>query len=316
MPVSFRAHAVSKLTVMFTSRLGSLLADPRHYQIAALAGLLLFGVTRLGFDVRLDVALVGVVVALAVQALGTRLAGLPRFDARSPLISSLSLALLLRTESLALAALAAAIAIGSKFLLRLGGKHLFNPTNLALVALLVTTDRAWVSPGQWGNVAFFGFLIAALGGLVVHRATRADVSLAFLTGYAALLLGRALYLGDPLAIPLHQMKSGALLLFAFFMISDPKTTPDSRAGRIAFAAAVAGLGWWIQFRLWEPNGLLYALAVLSPWVAVIDRLAPGMRYRWPGEEGGHGSPPVRGLGLQSWAGRRPAPTSHFERGSP
>jgi Na+-translocating ferredoxin:NAD+ oxidoreductase RnfD subunit len=296
---------------MASSHMRSLLSDPRHYQIAALAGLLLFGVTRLGFDVRLDVALVGVVVALAVQALGTRLAGLARFDARSPLISSLSLALLLRTESLALAALAAAIAIGSKFLLRLGGKHLFNPTNLALVALLVATDRAWVSPGQWGHVAFFGFLIAALGGLVVHRATRADVSLAFLTSYGALLLGRALYLGDPLAIPLHQMKSGALLLFAFFMISDPKTTPDSRAGRIAFAAAVAALGWWIQFRLWEPNGLLYALAMLSPVVAVIDRLAPGARYRWPGELGNSGGPSVRPMDLQSWAGRRPAPTKGF-----
>lgn len=258
-----------------------LLADPRHFQIAALGGLLTYGVLGLDFDVRWDVALVGVATALAVQALGTRWASLPRFDARSPLISSLSLALLLRTESIGLAALAAAIAIGSKFLLRWGDKHLFNPTNLALVALLLTTDRVWVSPGQWGHWAFFGFLIAALGTLVVQRATRADVTLAFLGAYAALLVARALYLGDPLAIPLHQLKSGALLLFAFFMISDPKTTPDSRAGRIVFAVAVAVFGAWLQFRLWEPNGLLFALAALSPLVVVLDRVLPGFRFRWP-----------------------------------
>ena len=41
-----------------------------------------------------------------------------------------------------------------------------------------------------------------------------------------LLLARAFWLGDPLAIPLHQMQSGSLLIFAFFMISDPRTTPD------------------------------------------------------------------------------------------
>jgi enediyne biosynthesis protein E5 len=288
-----------------------LLADPRHFQIAALGGLLAYGVLGLEFDVRWDVALVAVVTAIGVQALGTRWAGLPKFDARSPLISSLSLALLLRTESIALAAIAAAIAIGSKFLLRSRDKHLFNPTNLALVALLLTTNRVWVSPGQWGHWAFFGFLIAALGTLVVQRATRADVTLAFLGAYAALLFGRTVYLGDPLAIPLHQLKSGALLLFAFFMISDPKTTPNSRAGRIVFAGAVAVLGWWMQFRLWEPNGLLFALAALSPLVALLDRWLPGLRYRWSAEEGGHGGPPLRFC-----SGSGPvSPTPAFERGS-
>ena len=78
---------------------------------------------------------------------------------------------------------------------------------------------------------------------MVNRAARSDVTLAFLVFYLALVVGRSLWLGEPLAIPLHRLQSGALLLFAFFMISDPKTTPDSRAGRILFAALVA-LGRW------------------------------------------------------------------------
>src|SRR2546422_5386760 len=55
---------------------------------------------------------------------------------------------------------------------------------------------------------------------------------------------------------LKQLQSGALLLFTFFMISDPKTTPDSRAGRILFAIIVATGAAYVQFGLYRTNGLL------------------------------------------------------------
>jgi hypothetical protein len=140
-----------------------------------------------------------------------------------------------------------------------------------------------VSPGQWGSVAFFGFLMACLGGLVVNRASRSDVTYAFIASYCALMFGRSLYLGEPMAIPLHRLQSGALLLFTFFMISDPKTTPDSRAGRVLFAALVAFGAWYVQFRLFRTNGLLWSLAVWSMTVPLIDRLLPGSRYTWTTE---------------------------------
>ena len=89
--------------------------------------------------------------------------------------------------------------------------------------------------GNGGRSPGSAFLIACLGSLVVTRAARADVTLAFLAFYVGLLFTRALWLGDPLTIPLHQIESGALLIFSFFMISDPKTTPDSRTGRIVYA---------------------------------------------------------------------------------
>src|SRR5262249_26018708 len=146
--------------------------------------------------------------------------------AKSALISSLSLCLMLRTDSLLVAALAAFIAVSSKFLIRVNGKHVFNPTNLALVVLMLTTDQAWVSPGQWGTPAALVFSLASPGLIVAHRATRSDVTLTFMATYAALLVGRSLWLGEPLSIPLHRLESGAFLLFSFFMISDPKTTPD------------------------------------------------------------------------------------------
>jgi hypothetical protein len=65
------------------------------------------------------------------------------------------------------------------------------------------------------------------------------------------------------------------------MISDPKTTPDSRIGRVLFAALVASVAWYVQFRLFRTNGLLWALAGCSTLVPLINRIAPGLRYAWP-----------------------------------
>lgn len=260
----------------------SLRSDPRHYQIGVLGALLLYGVFGLDFEVRAATAATILAAALGTQLACTRIFGLPRFDPNSALISGLSLCLLLRTGSLPLAALAGAAAIASKFLLRWRGKHLFNPTNFALVALMLFSDRVWVSPGQWGSAAYFAFLVACLGGLVIRRAERSDVTYAFLAFYAAVLFGRALWLGDPVAIPLHQLQNGAFLIFAFYMISDPKTTPDSRAGRILFAALVALGAGYVHFHLYRPNGLLWSLAACALAVPVIDGLLPGRRYRWPG----------------------------------
>ncbi len=254
--------------------------DPRLYQIAVLASLLVYGVLGLDFDLRLRSAVAVLTTTLATQWVCTRLWRLPHFDPRSPLISALSLCLLLRTDSLGLAAAAAAVTISSKFLIRARGKHVFNPTNFGLVVMMLASDRVWVSPGQWGSAAFFGFLLACLGGLVVHRAARGDVTWAFLAAYTGLLFGRAAWLGDPLVIPAHQIQSGAFLIFAFFMISDPKTTPDTRPGRILYAFLVASVAGVIQFGLYQPNALIWALVACAPLVPAIDRLLPGRRYRW------------------------------------
>jgi Na+-translocating ferredoxin:NAD+ oxidoreductase RnfD subunit len=254
--------------------------DPRMYQIATLAGLLIYGIAWLDFDVSPLRAALLLGTALATQLVGTRLFRLPAFDPRSPTISALSLCLLLRTNSHGLAAAAAVAAIGSKFLLRWNGKHLFNPTNFGIVVLMLATGGVWVSPAQWGNAAFFGFLLACAGGLVVNRAARSDVTFAFLAAYVLLVVGRSLSLGEPLAIPIHRLESGALLIFAFFMVSDPKTTPDSRPGRILFGALVAAGAAFVQFRLFRTNGPLWSLALFSLLVPTIDLLLPGRRYAW------------------------------------
>ena len=292
--------------------------DPRDLQIAALAALLAWGQWQLGFAVPPSHIAATLGVALLTQALASRLARLPApataihglrlpFEPRSALISSLSLCLLLRANDTLWCALAAAIAVGSKFVLRVGDKHVLNPTNGAIVILLACGAPVWVSPGQWGQTALIALLVAGAGLIVVTRAARADVTLAFLAAWCAVLFARAAWLGQPWPAPQHQLANGALMLFAFFMISDPRTTPDSRAGRILFATLVALGAGTVQFLLYRTNGLLWSLSVCTLAVPLIDRWLPGSRFQW--SVAPSGAPPYAGVHAKTVTRGFPVPAA-------
>jgi Na+-transporting NADH:ubiquinone oxidoreductase subunit NqrB len=258
------------------------LADARHHQIAALAVLLAVNFLAVDFGARPLASVLAIGAALATQAACSWWFGLERLDLRSPLITGLSLSLLLRADAPWVHAAAGALAILSKFVLRLDGKHVFNPAGFAIVALLLVSGHVWISPGQWGASIWFAALVAFCAILVLHAARRADIAIFFLGCHAALLLARAWWLGDPLAIPLHQLQSGSLLIFAFFMISDPRTAPDARLGRFIFAAAVALLAHWLAFSMQMRPALYFALIALSPLTLLIDRILPAERFAWTG----------------------------------
>ena len=282
--------------------------DPREYQIAALSTLLGLGLLRFGFEIPPAHVVVTLTSALAWQGLAawgwpspntahtSRPAASwakPRFEWRSALISGLSLCLLLRAPNPLWMALATLIAIGSKFVLRVpragtrpqdgsgsGAKHLLNPTNGAIVLLLLARAPVWVSPAQWGHHLGLAVAVAGFGSLVVHRSARSDVTFAFLAAWAAVLCGRAALVHQAWVAPLHQLENGSLALFAFHMISDPRTTPDSRAGRIVFATLVALGAGAVQFLLFRTNGLLWSLAGCSFVVPLLDRWLPGREFEW------------------------------------
>ncbi|MAE97187.1 MAG: hypothetical protein CL910_21260 [Deltaproteobacteria bacterium] len=253
--------------------------DLRIFQLLALGSLVTWGVLGLDLEIVPLHGLAIVTSAVATEALGRRWRGEP-FDASSPIVTALSLTMLLRVAHPGLAAGAAVLAIGSKFLLRAGGGHFFNPANFGIVVLLLASEGAWVSAGQWGHAVLLGLAMAGAGQFVIHRAARSDVTWAFLLTWAGLLFGRALWLGDPWAIPWHQLQNGALLIFAFFMISDPRTTPRARPARVAFALVVAGLGFALVYGAYLPNGMLYALFAAAPLVPLLDRWLPGPVFHW------------------------------------
>jgi Na+-transporting NADH:ubiquinone oxidoreductase subunit NqrB len=255
-------------------------SDARHYQILALATLLIFNMGWLDFGARPLNSALAIGAALLTQVACTRWFGLPQLDLRSPLITGLSLSLLLRADAAWLHAAAGVIGIASKFIFRVDGKHIWNPAGFAIVVLLFTSNDVWISPGQWGTAVWLAALLGFFAILVLHAARRSDMALFFLGCHAALLLARATWLGDPLVIPLHQLQSGAILIFAFFMISDPRTSPDSRLGRFIFALSVAALGHYMAFFMQMRPALYVALIALSPFILLIDKILPAERFAW------------------------------------
>jgi Na+-translocating ferredoxin:NAD+ oxidoreductase RnfD subunit len=258
----------------------SLSFDPRYGQMAAQSTLLLIELVWLDFGPSRLQAAVFIITALVMEAARARLTG-TAWNWKSAASTGLSLSLLLRSHNPLLWVGAGVIAMGSKYLIRINGKHLFNPSACAIVVLLLTTSQVWVSPGQWGTRFWLVALAVSMGCLILSRVARLDIACAFLSSFTVLLLFRAWSLGDPLAIPLHQVQSGALLIFALFMLTDPRSTPDSRTGRLTFGAATAGAAYLLLFRFQVREGLLYALILVSCTTPLIDRLWPGLRFAWP-----------------------------------
>lgn len=262
-------------------------ADPRYFQITILSSLLIAGCIALHFAVTMEEITLILATVFLMQWLCCHWKQLP-FDVKSPLITGLSLCLLLRSPDMWVLAAAAAIAIASKFTLRIHGKHLFNPANAAIAVALIF-GVGWVSPGQWGQDVLFLFAMTCLGAMMVNKAWRSDVALMFLVVYVSLVMARAIWLNDPLAIAFHQLQNGALVLFAFFMISDPKTSPDSRKGRIVFATMVAVLAYIWQFEWYRADGIILALTVTCLLTPLLDKLFPDEPYEWAKKEVSYGA---------------------------
>jgi Na+-transporting NADH:ubiquinone oxidoreductase subunit NqrB len=199
---------------------------------------------------------------------------------RSPLITALGLSLLLRVDDGLSMMLAATIAIGSKFLIQWQGKHLFNPANIGIIACLTLVPGTWVSPGQWGEDGWYGLLFVGIAGIILQRVGRWDTSVAFLGTYAALEAGRSLWLGWTWDVTFHRLMSGSLLLFAFFMITDPRSIPDHPRSRILWAMAIAILTFILRNQFFIATAPFWALFALSPLSPVLDHWWPAERFVW------------------------------------
>lgn len=257
------------------------LRDARHFQIATLGTLLFLLLMWSDFAPALEVVVLTLGATIITQFLFFKFLKIPSHDYRSPLITGLSLCLLFKTNLIWIYPLAGAAAMATKFLIRHNDKHIFNPANAAIVlGLILLPNHVWVSPGQWGSAVWLGFALISLAFIVLNRAGRADIALFFLGSWFFLIFARALWLGDPLAIPLHNAQSGALLIFAFFMISDPMTTPDHRGGRFIFAFIVATLAYILQYEFQSREAIFYALFAVCLTTPLIDYFFKAQRYRW------------------------------------
>ena len=269
-----------------------LFKDARYFQIIFQCIFLVYGVWYLGWsaDWSLYATYLGISIATQIifeiifswrkiknyPSLNKIKAGIP-----SAIISSMGLCLLLKTNTLSTAALAAFISIASKYIIRINGKHIFNPSALGIVAAVVLTGNAWISPGQWGSGAVILFAVLCLGCIITTRVQKLDTSLAFLGSFGSLLFIRQIiYLGWPMDFFIQSISTGSLLLFSFFMITDPKTTPNHTTARIIWSVLVAVAAFYLTTFKFITTAPIWVLVGMQPLVPLLDKIFKANQFTW------------------------------------
>jgi enediyne biosynthesis protein E5 len=161
---------------------------------------------------------------------------------QSAYVTGLSLSLLLKPQAGLLwpFALGAFLAIASKYVLTLRGRHLWNPSNFAISLLLVLAPtRIALLSHQWGNHLATNAVIWGFGLLIASRVKVLHVTLTYVACYLALAALRSVIVGTPLLAELAPITGPMYQLFIFFMVTDPRTTVHTKRGRIIVVAIVA-----------------------------------------------------------------------------
>lgn len=258
--------------------------DARNYQILFLATFLGLGILTRDWTVRPE--LIGWIFGscLLTQWLLSNweqkfnLASLSCL--KSACITALGLSLLLRANHAPTMILAGVLAIASKFVLRLGGKHCFNPANFGIIAALALTQDGWVSPGQWGTDWWYLLLFLGTGAIILKQVGRWDTSATFLLTYIILGAMRNCWLGWSWDVLYHQLMSGSLLLFALFMITDPRSIPNAASSRIIWSILLALLTFILQYHFYINNAFFWSLFILSPLIFILDMGWNAPRFSW------------------------------------
>jgi Na+-transporting NADH:ubiquinone oxidoreductase subunit NqrB len=262
-------------------------SDARHYQVLFQLSFLLYGIFALNWEIPLLRFNIVILACLGVQTLFILFKTKDWTGLKSALITAFSLCLMLAANSTWTFVLAAVLGISSKFFLKINGKHIFNPANFGIMITLMITGDAWVSPGQWGSNAILLMLVGCTGLVVLLKIKRLDTAFAFLIAFLGLsFIRNILYLGWPADFFWHQFSNGSLLLFSFFMITDPMSTPSSRPARIIWALLVGALTWYISTKLFVHTAPLWALFLMSPLVPVFDKIFKQEKFQWVKKVGG------------------------------
>lgn len=259
----------------------NLVEDARYYQILYLSTFLLYGIIALDWDADLPKYAIIFFTCVSTQIIASYFTNKNYGSVKSALITSLGLSLLFKSSSLWVLGLAAFLAIISKFIVKYKNKHFFNPANFGIIVTILLTQKAWISPGQWGSGAILVFLIGSLGTLIVLKVTRIDISLTFLGTLFCLQMYRTIfYLGWDFDVLIHQFSSGSLLLFTFFMITDPVSTPNAPVARIMWAVIIAIISFTLSNYYFVNVAPVWTLFFISPFTPIFDKLFVGKKFEW------------------------------------
>ena len=244
--------------------------DKRYLAPILVTMVLIAGQVTFGFLESWSRTMLAIVTAIGVEMILGRL-----FSGRWPhlasaYISGISVGMLVRSPAFWPYALCSAISITSKYVLRLDNRHLWNPSNFGIVAMLVLAADAVAGLSvQWGNTLLPMAVVWVFGCVIIYSLGRFHVTATYVISFILFAALRAGITGHPFVSEVAPITGPMYQLFIFFMITDPKTSVRPVWGQVVVAFLVAAVE--SAFRLLEwVHAPYYALFVVGPAANLIE----------------------------------------------
>jgi enediyne biosynthesis protein E5 len=211
-----------------------------------------------------------IVTAIAAELLMARLTYGRWPHPASAYITGISVGILVRSPFLWPYALASLISITSKYVLRIKGRHLWNPSNLGVSAVLFLAPASVsLLSIQWGNNIWPMVVIWTLGSVIVWRAGRLHISATYVASFLFFSFVRSAITGNPWLANVAPITGPMYQLFIFFMVTDPKTTVRPFWGQVVVVFMVALVETVLRLAevVYAP---FYALFLVGPTALLIE----------------------------------------------
>ncbi len=188
----------------------------------------------------------------------------------SAYVSGISVGILVRSPALWPYALCSLLSITSKYVLRVKGRHLWNPSNFGICVLLFLAPDVVASLSvQWGNDLLPMIIVWILGSLIIWQVKRFHICATYVVAFVLLAYVRSWITGHPFLAEVAPITGPMYQLFIFFMITDPKTTVQTTWGQCVVVGLVALIEMILRLHesVYAP---LYALFLVGPAANLID----------------------------------------------
>jgi enediyne biosynthesis protein E5 len=188
----------------------------------------------------------------------------------SAYISGISVGILIRSPALWPYMLCSMIAITSKYLLRVRNRHIWNPSNFGICAMLVLAPAFVATLSvQWGNSLWPMIVIWAMGSIIIWRLKRFHITATYVVSFILFAALRSLITGHTFQAEVAPITGPMYQLFVFFMITDPKTTVSSKVAQCGVAVAVAFVETILRL-MQIVHAPYYALFLVGPTANLIE----------------------------------------------
>ena len=244
--------------------------DKRYLAPVLVTIVLLVGQLTFGFLESWSRTVLAITTAIGVEVVLSRLMWGRWPHLASSYISGISIGMLVRSPAIWPYALCSAISITSKYVLRVDGRHIWNPSNFGIVAMLLLASDAVASLSvQWGNMLLPMVVVWCFGSVIIHALGRFHITLTYVASFIGFGLVRALVTGHPFLSEIAPITGPMYQLFIFFMITDPKTTVQSFRGQclVAFLVAAVEAGFRLLQFVHSPY---YALFIVGPAANLVE----------------------------------------------